>query len=91
MKKEHIGRLLLLSLAFFLSLGTSAAEVSDSVSCRKVIHNLGAGLRPSYIMSSHGFYNGYNPLGKPLKAGGSVHLQYSFHTRKMTCMPLYGP
>lgn len=78
MKKEHIGRLLLLSLAFFLSLGTSAAEFSDSVSCRKVLHNLGAGLRPSYIMSSHGFYNGYNPLGKPLKAGGSVHLQYSF-------------
>ena len=41
-------------------------------------HAVGLNVRPSYIMPTHGFYNGYNPLGKPLRAGGSAHLNYSF-------------
>lgn len=34
--------------------------------------------RPSYIMPTHGFYNGWNALGKPLRAGFSADIQYGF-------------
>ena len=43
-----------------------------------VVHNIGADVRPSYILPTHGFYNGYNPSGRPLRTGGSMHLGYSF-------------
>lgn len=41
-------------------------------------HSVGINIRPSYTMPTHGFYNGWNPIGKPLRAGGSAHLDYSF-------------
>ena len=43
-----------------------------------VEHAVGVNVRPSYIVPTHGFYNGYNPLGRPLRSGGSAHLNYSF-------------
>ena len=43
-----------------------------------VSHSVGANVRASYIMPTHGFYNGYNSSGRPLRAGGSVHIDYSF-------------
>ena len=50
-----------------------AAAQKDSV-----VHTIGINARPSYIMPTHGYYNGYNPIGKPLRAGGSAHLNYAF-------------
>ena len=41
-------------------------------------HWIGFNARPSYIMPTHGFYNGWNELGKTLKAGGNIDFQYGF-------------
>ena len=38
--------------------------------------SLGVNLRPSYVVPTHGFYNGNNPAGKPIRLGGAVDLQY---------------
>lgn len=35
-------------------------------------------LRPSYIMPTHGFYNGWNDLGQPLRIGFNTDIQYGF-------------
>lgn len=54
------------------------AEDRDSSVFQNLTHHFGVDFRPSYIMPTHGFYNGWNSLGKPLKAGGSAHIKYSF-------------
>lgn len=41
-------------------------------------HALEFNLRPSYIIPTHGFYNGWNPQGKPLRLGGTTDVRYSF-------------
>lgn len=40
-------------------------------------HSIGMNLRPAYIMPTHGFYNGWNPCGRPLRAGGTADMQFS--------------
>jgi len=50
----------------------------ESLSADKVYHGIGFNVRPSYIMPTHGFYNGWNPMGRPLRFSGSAHLAYSF-------------
>lgn len=55
------------------------AETSRNTTYRDgLTHHVGVNVRPSYIMPTHGFYNGWNPIGKPLRAGGSAHFQYAF-------------
>jgi hypothetical protein len=39
---------------------------------------LGANIRPSYVMPTHGFYNGFNESGEPVRTGSTFDLQYSF-------------
>lgn len=62
----------ILSVLVFLSAFKLSAQNSECV------HGIGVNVRPSYIMPTHGFYNGYNPSGRPLRTGGSLHLAYSF-------------
>ena len=47
-------------------------------SAESVSHSVGVNVRPSYIIPTHGFYNGWNPTGKALRVGGSVHADYAF-------------
>ena len=54
----------------------SASSHNDEDS--RADHSFGFNIRPSYIMPTHGFYNGWNPMGKPLRVGGSLNLDYSF-------------
>lgn len=70
-------RKVILLFSIILPLQSMAAENSvarDSVSDLR----FGINLRPAYIMPTHGFYNGWNALGRPLKAGGSIHAQFAF-------------
>ncbi len=39
---------------------------------------LGMNVRPSYVMPTHGYYNGWNPSGKKIRAGGSIDIQFLF-------------
>lgn len=36
----------------------------------------GMNLRPSYVMPTHGYYNGWNPEGKKIRAGGTFDIQF---------------
>lgn len=71
-----------LCLAAFITGEFIASAINDSpcdeMSAAKVYHGMGFNMRPSYIMPTHGFYNGWNPMGRPLRAGGSAHLDYFF-------------
>lgn len=40
--------------------------------------NVGVNLRPSYIMPTHGFYNGWNPSNKALRTALNADFQYTF-------------
>ncbi|MBO5816034.1 MAG: acyloxyacyl hydrolase [Bacteroidales bacterium] len=36
---------------------------------------LGVNVRPSYVMPTHGFYNGWNPSGSPIRKGNTFDMQ----------------
>lgn len=65
-------------LSCWLVLNASAMPVRDTTDNDGLTHHVGVNIRPSLIMPTHGFYNGWNPTGKPLRLGGSAHLQYAF-------------
>ena len=44
----------------------------------KVMHRVTAEVRPVVNMPTHGFYRGYNDMGKAVPYAGSAHLKYSF-------------
>lgn len=44
----------------------------------KVTHRMTAEVRPVLNMPTHGFYRGYNDMGKAVTNGASAHLKYSF-------------
>lgn len=69
---------LLLILSCCAALNVYAAAFRDSTQYDGLAHHIGVNIRPSYNMPTHGFYRGWNPLDKPLRTGGSAHLQYSF-------------
>ena len=68
----------LMSLAFVSGSFLSSAKAVDEKAKCTINHWVGFNARPSYIMPTHGFYNGWNELGKPLKAGGNLDFQYGF-------------
>ena len=53
------------------------AAVRDT-SADKVTHRLSAEVRPVLNMPTHGFYRGYNNMGKAIPSAGSLHLKYGF-------------
>lgn len=69
-------RHILISIVF-LTAGLSLSA-KDSTDMRKLYHNVGMAVSAGYNLPSHGYYNGYNPLDKPLRANSSLHLKYSF-------------
>ena len=64
---------IILSLALVL-----LCNISLSAQKSPVVHSIGANLRPSYVMPTHGFYNGYNSMGKALRFSESTHINYAF-------------
>lgn len=71
----------------------------DSLTCyidsfpvsRKFIHQIGAEIRPGYIIPSSSFFKGDNREGKAIRNSFSTHLRYSFQSQPNTCTDLiYG-
>ncbi len=52
--------------------------VGASVSAGRTDHAAGINVRPSFIIPTHGFYNGWNPSGRALRVGGTLDVQYCF-------------
>lgn len=66
-KLKRVKRILLILICIL------GAAVHQAVAGNVVIN-----LRPSYVVPTHGFYNGWNSLGKPVKAALSGDIQYTF-------------
>lgn len=61
----------------FLSVALNASG-RDSLDVRKLYSDVGIEFSAGYNLPSHGYYNGYNPLKKPLHFNSLVHLKYGF-------------
>lgn len=91
----NLKHLILLSAVLFSSYGSRfhAGAVNDRNDvCEQIDgdrrmdasvrdYAIGMNARPSYIIPTHGFYNGWNPSGKPLKAGGTADVQFVMSDR----------
>ena len=66
-KLKRVKRILLILICIL------GAAVHQAVAGNIVIN-----LRPSYVVPTHGFYNGWNSLGKPVRAALSGDIQYTF-------------
>ena len=77
MRQRYLTALL---LSLFLCLGISSFDAFAKRDTASVYrgHAVGFGLRPSYVIPTHGFYNGWNPAGKHIRAGGSADINYTF-------------
>ena len=64
-------------IVVFLSVAFTASG-RDSLDVRKFYHNAGLEFSGGYNLPSHGYYNGYNPLKKPIRANSLLHLKYGF-------------
>lgn len=69
-KLKRVKRILLILICL---LGTA---VHQAVGGNVVIN-----LRPSYVVPTHGFYNGWNTSGKPLRTAFSGDIQYTFSSQ----------
>lgn len=63
----------ILCSTYFLS---PAEDLKSNVFSR--YNALGMNVRPSYVMPTHGYYNGWNPAEKKIRAGGSFDMQFLF-------------
>ena len=61
----------------FLSVALNASG-RDSLDVHKFYQDASFELSSGYNLPSHGYYNGYNPLKKPLYWNSLVHLKYAF-------------
>ena len=77
---SHIVTTMVLLLSAFRSYG------SDSLTVRRLHHDVTVAASAGYNLPSHGFYNGYNPLRKPITANSSLHLEYSFGLTDATAL-----
>ena len=64
-------------LIVFLSVSLSASG-RDSLDVSKLYHDVEVAASGGYNLPSHGYFNGYNPLKKPLYFNSSLHLKYGF-------------
>ena len=69
-KLKRVKRIILILICL---LGTA---VHQAVGGNVVIN-----LRPSYVVPTHGFYNGWNTSGKPLRTAFSGDIQYTFSSQ----------
>lgn len=76
-------RSLLICVIVFLA-GLSASG-RDSLSIRKVSHEITLAASAGYNLPSHGYYRGYNPSKRPIYLNSSLHIEYGVgfgpHTR----------
>ena len=70
-------RIITLLTLLILSATALQAKVRDTCAS-KVIHRVTAEVRPVLNIPTHGFYRGYNEMGKAVPYAGSAHLKYSF-------------
>lgn len=84
MKRIELIYILSIFLALQLCEEAYASSSEDSQDRKDCVHAVSLNVRPSYIIPSHGFYNGWNPMGRPLRVGGSLHAGYSFSYNKGT-------
>ncbi len=63
-------------LLLFTAVGSFAGK-SDSTST-KIIHMIGADLRPGYLFPTHEFFKGSNRAGQRMNSTLSGHLKYGF-------------
>ena len=61
----------------FLSVVLNASG-RDSLGVHKLYSDVGIEFSAGYNLPSHGYYNGYNPLKKPLYFNSLLHLKYGF-------------
>ena len=61
-----------------LLLSAFHADGSDSLTVRRLHHDVTVAASAGYNLPSHGYYRGYNPLKKPIPANTSLHLEYGF-------------
>lgn len=69
----RLRRFIFLIISLTLACGSIHAQASGSHD-----HALGVNLRPSYVMPTHGYYNGWNELNKPIRTGSTFDIQYGF-------------
>ena len=51
---------------------------SDTIIRKPIHHQIGFDIRPGYVMPTHGFFEGTNAQGKPIRNVLSAHLKYAF-------------
>jgi hypothetical protein len=62
---------------YFIGLMILCSAAANAME-HNVIHRVTAEVRPVLNMPTHGFYRGYNDMGKAVPYAASVHLKYSF-------------
>lgn len=62
------------------------AAGKDSLSMRKVQHEISVAASAGYNLPSHGYYNGFNPAGRPIYANSSLHLEYGIGFNRQTLL-----
>ncbi len=67
-----------IKLVLFFLLVFSFQSYSAERDSSAVEHRVGFNVRPGMLTQHHAFFRGENALGRPMKATGSAHLQYSF-------------
>lgn len=77
-----MSRLFLICLIVLLAGGTAAGR--DSSSTGNLRHDITLAASAGYNLPSHGYYRGYNPSCKPIRANSSVHLEYGFGLNPQT-------
>lgn len=81
---RHMIRITILVVVFLFTAGHGFFVVAQndreySGKAREGLeHAMEFNLKPSYIIPTHGFYNGWNPQDKPLRIGGAADVRYSF-------------
>ena len=75
--RSHMSKRIIILLLLATCISKAGATTHSN---RKSIGDivLGANIRPSYVMPTHGFYNGFNESGEPVRTGSTFDLQYSF-------------
>ena len=57
------------------------SKESDAQTVATRDFTFGVNLRPSYVMPTHGFYNGWNDLKQPIHSGGTFDIQYGISSK----------
>lgn len=77
-------RFIFLIISGMTVLMANTPAAGDSVFVRRVTHDIELAASGGYNLPTHGYYNGYNPDGKPVIGNSSLHLRYGFSFTPMT-------